>query len=86
MERNIRKSFIGTVVSDKGDKTIIVAVDRHVKHPFLGKRIKKTTKLAAHDETNSAKIGDKVKIVETRPLSKTKHFYLVEILEKAVQL
>ncbi|HHU21657.1 MAG TPA: 30S ribosomal protein S17 [Acholeplasma sp.] len=86
MEKNTKKSFIGTVVSNKGDKTIIVAVDRHVKHPVLGKRIKKTTRLAAHDETNSANIGDKVKIVESRPLSKTKHFYLVEILEKAEQL
>ena len=82
MERNTRKSFTGTVVSDKMDKTITVAVDTYRKHRLYGKRVKKTTKLHAHDENNTAKIGDVVKIMETRPLSKDKRFRLVEVVEK----
>lgn len=81
MERNTRKTFVGTVVSDKMDKTIIVAVDTYRKHRLYGKRVKKTTKLHAHDENNTAKIGDVVKIMETRPLSKMKRFRLVEVVK-----
>lgn len=81
MERNTRKSFTGTVVSDKMDKTITVAVDTYRKHRLYGKRVKKTTKLHAHDENNTAKIGDVVKIMETRPLSKMKRFRLVEVVK-----
>lgn len=81
MERNTRKTFIGTVVSDKMDKTITVAVDHYVKHRIYGKRVKKTTKLFAHDENNTAKPGDTVKIMETRPLSKNKRFRLVEVVK-----
>lgn len=82
--RNSRKTFIGTVVSDKGDKTIKVQVTLKRKHPLYGKRVEFSSKFTAHDENNEAKIGDVVKIMETRPLSKTKHFRLVEIIEKAV--
>ncbi|MCR5705826.1 MAG: 30S ribosomal protein S17 [Acholeplasmatales bacterium] len=81
MERNTRKSFIGVVVSDKMDKTITVAVDHYVKHRIYGKRVKRTAKLYAHDENNTAKIGDTVKIMETRPLSKNKRFRLVEVVK-----
>lgn len=81
MERNTRKTFVGTVVSDKMDKTITVAVDTYKKHRLYGKRVKKTTKLHAHDENNTAKIGDVVKIMETRPLSKMKRFRLVEVVK-----
>ena len=81
MERNTRKTFVGTVVSDKMDKTITVAVDTYRKHRLYGKRVKKTTKLHAHDENNTAKIGDVVKIMETRPLSKMKCFRLVEVVK-----
>lgn len=81
MERNTRKTFIGVVVSDKMDKTITVAVDHYVKHRIYGKRVKKTAKLYAHDENNTAKIGDTVKIMETRPLSKNKRFRLVEVVK-----
>ena len=81
MERNTRKSFTGTVVSDKMDKTITVAVDTYRKQRLYGKRVKKTTKLHAHDENNTAKIGDVVKIMETRPLSKMKRFRLVEVVK-----
>ncbi|HWI94089.1 MAG TPA: 30S ribosomal protein S17 [Flavisolibacter sp.] len=80
--RNLRKERIGTVTSNKMDKTIIVAVERKVKHPIYGKFIKKTTKFHAHDEKNEASIGDVVRISETRPLSKTKRWRLVEIVEK----
>ena len=80
--RNLRKERIGTVTSNKMDKTIIVAVERKVKHPIYGKFIKKTTKFHAHDEKNEASIGDIVRISETRPLSKTKRWRLVEIVEK----
>ncbi len=83
MERNLRKERIGQVVSNKMQKTITVAVDRKVKHPIYGKFVSKTTKFTAHDESNECNIGDTVKIMETRPLSKNKRWRLVEILEKA---
>ena len=83
VERKTRKSRIGLVTSDKMDKTITVAVERKVKHPFYGKFLKKTTKFHAHDETNQCGIGDTVRIMETRPLSKSKRWRLVEIIEKA---
>ena len=82
-ERNARKVRVGLVVSDKMDKTITVAIERQVKHPIYGKFVKKTTKLKAHDETNDANAGDTVRIQETRPLSKTKRWRLVEIVERA---
>ena len=83
MERNLRKTRIGKVVSDKMDKTIVVAVENHVKHPLYGKIGKKTYKLKAHDENNECGIGDTVKVMETRPLSKDKRWRLVSIVEKA---
>ena len=83
MERNLRKTRIGKVVSDKMDKTIVVAVEKHVKHPLYGKIVKKTYKLKAHDENNECGIGDTVKVMETRPLSKDKRWRLVSIVEKA---
>ena len=83
MERKLRKTRIGLVVSDKMDKSIVVAVERKVKHPMYGKFVKTTTKFKAHDEENTCGIGDKVLIMETRPLSKTKNWRLVEIIEKA---
>ena len=83
MERNLRKVRVGKVVSDKMDKTIVVAIVDHVKHPLIGKIVKKTYKLRAHDENNECGIGDTVKVMETRPLSKTKRWRLVEIVEKA---
>lgn len=83
MERNLRKTRIGVVTSNKMDKTITIAVERKVKHPMYGKFLKKTTKFHAHDEKNECTIGDIVKIMETRPLSKTKRWRLVEIVEKA---
>ena len=83
MERNLRKTRIGKVVSDKMDKTIVVAVENHVKHPLYGKIVKKTVKLKAHDENNECGIGDTVKVMETRPLSKDKRWRLVSIVEKA---
>ena len=86
MERNTRKTYVGTVVSAKNDKTITVAIESYRKHPLYGKRVKYTKKFAAHDEQNLAKVGDVVEIMETRPLSKTKNFRLVEIVERAVQL
>ncbi len=81
--RNLRKERIGLVVSDKMDKSIVVAVHFKEKHPIYGKFVKKTKKFVAHDEKNECQIGDKVKIMETRPLSKTKRWRLIEILEKA---
>ena len=81
-ERNLRKVMTGTVVSNKMDKTIVVAVETSVKHPIYGKIVKKTYKLKAHDEENACQIGDKVKVMETRPLSKDKRWRVVEILEK----
>ena len=83
VDRKIRKTKTGVVSSDKMEKTITVAVERKVKHPIYGKFVKKTTKFHAHDETNEAKPGDVVRIMETRPLSKTKRWRLVEIIEKA---
>ncbi|MDB5231743.1 MAG: ribosomal protein S17p [Chitinophagaceae bacterium] len=83
VERNLRKTRIGVVTSDKMDKTVTVAVERKVKHPIYGKFVKKTTKFHAHDEKNECGIGDTVKIMETRPLSKTKRWRLVEVIEKA---
>ena len=83
MERNLRKTRIGKVVSNKMDKTIVVAVKNHVKHPLYGKIVKKTYKLKAHDENNECGIGDTVKVMETRPLSKDKRWRLVNIIEKA---
>ena len=83
MERNLRKVRVGKVVSDKMDKTIIVAIEDHVKHPLIGKIVKRTYKLKAHDENNECGIGDTVKVMETRPLSKTKRWRLVEVIEKA---
>ena len=83
MERNLRKVRIGKVVSDKMDKTIVVALVDNVKHPIYGKIVKRTYKLKAHDENNECKIGDRVKVMETRPLSKDKRWRLVEIVEKA---
>ena len=83
MERNLRKERTGVVVSDKMDKTIVVAVERKEKHPLYGKFVKKTTKFVAQDEKNECGIGDTVRIMETRPLSKTKNWRFVEIVEKA---
>jgi len=83
VERKLRKTKTGVVRSDKMDKTITVAVERKVKHPIYGKFVKKTTKFHAHDEKNEARPGDVVRIMETRPLSKTKRWLLVEIVEKA---
>ncbi|MCI7180266.1 MAG: 30S ribosomal protein S17 [Schaedlerella sp.] len=82
-ERNLRKTRVGRVVSDKMDKTIVVAVEDHVKHPLYKKIVKRTYKLKAHDENNECRIGDKVKVMETRPLSKDKRWRLVEIMERA---
>ena len=86
MNENKKREIIGTVVGDKAEKTITVRVDYFEKHPIYGKRVKRSKKFAAHDEKNEAKVGDTVRIVETRPLSKTKHFRLVEIIEKAIIL
>ena len=83
MERNYRKARIGRVVSDKMDKTIVVAIEYNVKHKLYGKIVKRTYKLKAHDEQNAAHIGDRVLVMETRPLSKDKRWRLVEIVEKA---
>ena len=83
MERNLRKERIGIVTSDKMDKTITVAVERREKHPIYGKFVKKTTKFTAHDDKNDCSIGDTVKIMETRPLSKNKRWRLVEVIERA---
>jgi small subunit ribosomal protein S17 len=83
MERNLRKERVGVVVSNKMDKSIVVAVKRKVKHPIYGKFINKTKKLMAHDEDNSCNIGDTVRISETRPLSKNKAWRLIEIIERA---
>lgn len=83
MERNLRKTRVGKVVSDKMDKTIVVAIEDSVVHPMYGKVIKRTVKFKVHDENNECHIGDKVSIMETRPLSKDKRWRLVEIIEKA---
>jgi small subunit ribosomal protein S17 len=83
VERNLRKTRTGLVTSNKMDKTITVAIERKVKHPIYGKFVKKTTKFHAHDEKNECTIGDTVRIMETRPLSKTKRWRLVEVVQKA---
>ena len=83
MERNLRKTRTGKVISNKMDKTIVVAIEEHVKHPLYKKIVKRTYKLKAHDENNECKVGDTVKVMETRPLSKDKRWRLVEIMEKA---
>ena len=83
MERNLRKTRTGKVVSDKMDKAVVVAVEDHVKHPLYNKIVKRTYKLKAHDENNECGIGDTVKVMETRPLSKDKRWRLVGIIEKA---
>ena len=83
MERNLRKERIGVVVSNKMDKSIVILVERKVKHPKYGKFVKRSTKFMAHDEKNEANMGDTVRIMETRPLSKNKCWRLVEIVEKA---
>ena len=82
-DRNMRKTQVGKVVSDKMDKTIVVAIQDSVKHPLYKKIIKRTVKLKAHDENNECRIGDRVRVMETRPLSKDKRWRLVEIIEKA---
>jgi len=82
-ERTKRKEKIGVVVSDKMDKTVVVAIKTLIRHPLYGKMVKQTTKFKAHDENNSCQIGDTVKIMETRPLSKDKNWRVVEIVEKA---
>ena len=84
MERNLRKTRVGKVVSNKMDKTIVVAVENHVKHPLDKKVVKSTYKLKAHDENNECNIGDTVKVMETRPLSKDKRWRLVEITERLI--
>ena len=83
MERNLRKERVGVVVSNKMQKSIVVSVERKVKHPIYGKFISQTVKFMAHDQNNTCGIGDKVRIMETRPISKNKRWRLVEILEKA---
>ena len=83
-ERNLRKVMIGTVTSNKMYKTIVVSVETSVKHPIYGKFVKRTYKLKAHDEQNICQVGDKVKVMETRPLSKDKRWRLVEVVEKAI--
>ena len=82
-ERNLRKTRVGKVVSDKMDKTIVVAIEDNVKHPLYKKIVKRTYKLKAHDEKNECNVGDTVKVMETRPLSKDKRWRLVEVMEKA---
>ncbi|MGN7471755.1 30S ribosomal protein S17 [Brevibacillus sp. SAFN-007a] len=83
-ERNMRRSVVGRVVSDKMDKTIVVLVETYKTHPLYGKRVKYSKKFKAHDENNTAKVGDIVEVMETRPLSKDKRFRLVRIVEEAV--
>ena len=83
-ERNLRKEMIGTVTSNKMDKTVVVSVETSVKHKLYGKIVKRTYKLKAHDENNECLIGDKVKVMETRPLSRDKRWRVVEIVEKAI--
>ena len=83
MDRNLRKTRVGLVTSDKMDKTIVVSIVDNVKHPLYGKIVKRTYKLKAHDENNECKVGDRVRVMETRPLTKDKRWRLVEIIEKA---
>ena len=82
-ERNLRKTIVGRVVSDKMDKTVVVAIVDNVKHPLYKKIVKRTVRLKAHDENNACKVGDRVEVMETRPLSKDKRWRVVEIIEKA---
>ncbi len=82
-ERNTRRSRVGLVISDKMDKTIVVAVDRDVQHPLYGRIVRKTVKLKAHDENNVCKVGDRVRIMETRPISKDKRWRVTEVVDKA---
>lgn len=82
-DRNLRKTRVGTVVSDKMDKTVVIAIQDSVRHPLYKKIIKRTVKLKAHDEANACGIGDRVEVMETRPISKDKHWRVVEIIEKA---
>ncbi len=82
-ERNLRKTRVGTVASNKMDKTVVVAIVEHVKHPLYSKIVKKTVKLKAHDEANACNVGDRVSVMETRPISKDKRWRVVEIIEKA---
>lgn len=82
-DRTLRKTRIGMVVSDKMEKTVVIAVQRLVRHPLYGRIVKLTSKIKAHDETNECKVGDKVKVMETRPLSKDKRWRVVDIIEKA---
>ena len=84
-ERNLRKTIIGTVTSDKMDKTVVVSVETSVRHPMYKKTVKRTYKLKAHDEENKCEVGDKVKVMETRPLSRDKRWRVVEVVEKAVK-
>ena len=86
MKEAVKKEFVGRVVSDKNDKTVTVLVETYKKHPKYGKRVKYSKKYSAHDEANKAKVGDIVRIVETRPISKTKRFYLAEIVKESVVL
>ena len=83
MERNLRKTRTGKVISNKMDKTIVVAIEEHVKHPLYKKIVKRTYKLKAHDENNECRVGDWIRVMETRPLSKDKRWRVVEIIEKA---
>jgi small subunit ribosomal protein S17 len=83
VERNLRKTRVGKVTSDKMDKTIVVSIEDHVKHPLYKKIVKRTYKLKAHDENNECRIGDTVKVMETRPMSKDKRWRLVQIIERA---
>ena len=83
VDRNARKTKVGIVVSDKMDKTIVVAMEDFIRHPLYGKAVKRTKKVKAHDENNECQVGDKVRIMETRPLSKDKRWRLVEIVERA---
>ncbi len=83
MERNLRKTRVGIVVSDKMDKTIVVAIKDNIRHPLYKKIIKRTYKLKAHDEENTCKVGDKVEVMETRPLSKDKRWRLINVIERA---
>ena len=82
-ERNLRKTQVGTVVSDKMDKTVVIAIQDHVRHPLYKKSIKRTVKLKAHDEKNECKVGDRVMVMETRPLSKDKRWRVAQIIERA---
>ena len=86
MRETVKKELVGRVVSDKNDKTITVLVETYKKHPKYGKRVKYSKKYTAHDETNKAKMGDVVRIVATKPISKTKRFYLAEVVEESVIL